>query len=153
MRESFGESTHLTISLILQVEKAPWWYVNLLEPYMVQLVRIDFGQSCCGKFSHLYKIKNKNQRNKSLLLTLGTCNTLVVEIAIFSGRKMVVTFFSGPPFVAVSYKICFAWRSTDLRKKKFNVCVAKFVISQNIHCCKRFAFGFEEKQDKQVPLL
>jgi len=33
---------------LLQVEKAPWWYVNLLEPYMVQLVRIDFGQSCCG---------------------------------------------------------------------------------------------------------
>jgi hypothetical protein len=33
---------------VLQVEKAPWWYVNLLEPYMVQLVRIDFGQSCCG---------------------------------------------------------------------------------------------------------
>ena len=24
-------------------------YVNLLEPYMVQLVRIDFGQSCCAK--------------------------------------------------------------------------------------------------------
>ena len=33
----------------LQVEKSPWWYVNLLEPYMVQLVRIDFGQSCCGE--------------------------------------------------------------------------------------------------------
>ena len=36
---------------LLQVEKAPWWYVNLLEPYMVQLVRIDFGQSCCGRSS------------------------------------------------------------------------------------------------------
>ena len=31
------------------MEKSPWWYVNLLEPYMVQLVRIDFGQSCCAK--------------------------------------------------------------------------------------------------------
>ncbi|XP_076364802.1 sushi, von Willebrand factor type A, EGF and pentraxin domain-containing protein 1-like isoform X2 [Tachypleus tridentatus] len=27
--------------------KTPWWYVNLLEPYMVQLVRVDFGTSCC----------------------------------------------------------------------------------------------------------
>ncbi|XP_008217342.2 uncharacterized protein LOC100121422 [Nasonia vitripennis] len=29
-------------------ESRPWWYVNLLEPYMVQLVRLDFGKSCCG---------------------------------------------------------------------------------------------------------
>jgi hypothetical protein len=26
-------------------ERVPWWYVNLLEPYMVQLVRLDFGKS------------------------------------------------------------------------------------------------------------
>ncbi|KAI1302311.1 Sushi, von Willebrand factor type A, EGF and pentraxin domain-containing protein 1 [Halotydeus destructor] len=31
-----------------EVERAPWWYVNLLEPYLVQLVRIDFGSSCCS---------------------------------------------------------------------------------------------------------
>lgn len=31
------------------VEHNPWWYVNLLEPYLVQIVRIDFGMSCCGK--------------------------------------------------------------------------------------------------------
>jgi len=30
-------------------ERSPWWYVNLLEPYMVQLVRLDFGKSCCSK--------------------------------------------------------------------------------------------------------
>ncbi|XP_032679645.1 uncharacterized protein LOC116848037 isoform X2 [Odontomachus brunneus] len=29
-------------------ERKPWWYVNLLEPYMVQLVRLDFGKPCCG---------------------------------------------------------------------------------------------------------
>nr|XP_022921270.1 uncharacterized protein LOC111429562 [Onthophagus taurus] len=29
-------------------ERTPWWYVNLLEPYMVQLVRLDFGKPCCG---------------------------------------------------------------------------------------------------------
>ncbi|KAF7263969.1 hypothetical protein GWI33_000807 [Rhynchophorus ferrugineus] len=33
---------------LTKVEKAPWWYVNLLEPYMVQLVRLDFGKACCG---------------------------------------------------------------------------------------------------------
>ena len=47
---------------LTEVERAPWWYVNLLEPYMVQLVRIDFGQSCCGKFTlkflHNYKLKS-----------------------------------------------------------------------------------------------
>lgn len=32
-------------------ERRPWWYVNLLEPYMVQLVRLDFGQSCCGEWT------------------------------------------------------------------------------------------------------
>ena len=42
---------------LTEVERAPWWYVNLLEPYMVQLVRIDFGQSCCGKFPHKLIIK------------------------------------------------------------------------------------------------
>lgn len=31
------------------VENNPWWYVNLLEPYLVQIVRIDFGTACCGK--------------------------------------------------------------------------------------------------------
>ncbi len=33
---------------LTQPERAPWWYVNLLEPYMVQLVRLDFGRPCCG---------------------------------------------------------------------------------------------------------
>ncbi|XP_046451387.1 uncharacterized protein LOC124199567 isoform X1 [Daphnia pulex] len=32
---------------LTEVERAPWWYVNLLEPYMVQLVRLDFGKPCC----------------------------------------------------------------------------------------------------------
>lgn len=35
-------------------ERVPWWYVNLLEPYMVQLVRLDFGKSCCGKLLNTY---------------------------------------------------------------------------------------------------
>lgn len=35
-------------------ERIPWWYVNLLEPYMVQLVRLDFGKSCCGKWNRVW---------------------------------------------------------------------------------------------------
>lgn len=30
-----------------EAERSPWFYVNLLEPVLVQLVRIDFGSSCC----------------------------------------------------------------------------------------------------------
>jgi hypothetical protein len=30
---------------LTRAERTPWWYVNLLEPYMVQLVRLDFGKS------------------------------------------------------------------------------------------------------------
>ncbi|GAB6022228.1 Lectin C-type domain [Chamberlinius hualienensis] len=30
-----------------EVERNPWWYVNLLEPYIIQLVRVDFGRPCC----------------------------------------------------------------------------------------------------------
>ena len=44
---------------LTDVERAPWWYVNLLEPYMVQLVRIDFGQSCCGKWLENKVIKGR----------------------------------------------------------------------------------------------
>jgi hypothetical protein len=29
---------------LTRAERVPWWYVNLLEPYMVQLVRLDFGE-------------------------------------------------------------------------------------------------------------
>ena len=49
----------LSTCSLTEVEKQPWWYVNLLEPYMVQLVRIDFGQSCCGELSYLYSTLHK----------------------------------------------------------------------------------------------
>lgn len=41
---------NLDTCTLTRPERAPWWYVNLLEPYMVQLVRLDFGKACCGKF-------------------------------------------------------------------------------------------------------
>ncbi|XP_049885104.1 uncharacterized protein LOC126380042 isoform X2 [Pectinophora gossypiella] len=40
---AFSDTCTLT-----RAERVPWWYVNLLEPYMVQLVRLDFGKPCCG---------------------------------------------------------------------------------------------------------
>lgn len=43
---------------LTEVERAPWWYVNLLEPYMVQLVRLDFGKPCCGKKTYFYPWDN-----------------------------------------------------------------------------------------------
>ena len=47
---------------------SPWWYVNLLEPYMVQLVRLDFGKSCCGKL--LFPV-NLQGDSKGLFITMG----------------------------------------------------------------------------------
>lgn len=41
---------NLDTCTLTRPERSPWWYVNLLEPYMVQLVRLDFGKGCCGKY-------------------------------------------------------------------------------------------------------
>lgn len=58
------------------VEHNPWWYVNLLEPYLVQIVRIDFGTACCGKFSETSLVSLKvNCSNCSSFL--GTHKLLV----------------------------------------------------------------------------
>jgi hypothetical protein len=43
-------------------ERTPWWYVNLLEPYMVQLVRLDFGKACCGKCLNNKYTEKKNKQ-------------------------------------------------------------------------------------------
>uniref|UniRef100_A0A336LKW4 CSON012524 protein n=1 Tax=Culicoides sonorensis TaxID=179676 RepID=A0A336LKW4_CULSO len=43
-------------------ERVPWWYVNLLEPYMVQLVRLDFGKSCCGNKPATIVVRVGNNR-------------------------------------------------------------------------------------------
>ncbi|TGZ54348.1 uncharacterized protein [Temnothorax longispinosus] len=43
-------------------EHKPWWYVNLLEPYMVQLVRLDFGKPCCGEIPGTIVVRVGNNR-------------------------------------------------------------------------------------------
>lgn len=47
-------------------ERTPWWYVNLLEPYMVQLVRLDFGKACCGEYFNLELLCTIVNVNKKL---------------------------------------------------------------------------------------
>lgn len=43
-------------------EPNPWWYVNLLEPYLVQLVRLDFGVECCGDLPATITVRVGNNR-------------------------------------------------------------------------------------------
>lgn len=50
-------------------ERVPWWYVNLLEPYMVQLVRLDFGKSCCGKWNRTCFVWNHHPACKECCRT------------------------------------------------------------------------------------
>ncbi|XP_059055238.1 uncharacterized protein LOC131849228 isoform X2 [Achroia grisella] len=45
---STASSFNADTCTLTKPERVPWWYVNLLEPYMVQLVRLDFGKPCCG---------------------------------------------------------------------------------------------------------
>ncbi|XP_050746201.1 uncharacterized protein LOC108026475 isoform X2 [Drosophila biarmipes] len=47
---------------LTKAERSPWWYVNLLEPYMVQLVRLDFGKSCCGNKPATIVVRVGNNR-------------------------------------------------------------------------------------------
>ncbi|XP_054730248.1 uncharacterized protein LOC129239012 isoform X1 [Anastrepha obliqua] len=47
---------------LTKAERSPWWYVNLLEPYMVQLVRLDFGKSCCGSKPATIVVRVGNNR-------------------------------------------------------------------------------------------
>ncbi|KAK4288839.1 hypothetical protein Pmani_038162 [Petrolisthes manimaculis] len=47
---------------LTSTEAQPWWYVNLLEPYMVQLVRLDFGRSCCGNQPATIVVRVGNNR-------------------------------------------------------------------------------------------
>ncbi|XP_069365099.1 uncharacterized protein [Maniola hyperantus] len=59
-----------------KIERAPWWYVNLLEPYMVQLVRLDFGKPCCG-WKTPAKIEVRVGNNRPDLGTNPICNRFI----------------------------------------------------------------------------
>jgi len=110
----------LSTCSLTEVEKSPWWYVNLLEPYMVQLVRIDFGQSCCAK-GRKATIVVRVGNNRPDLGVNPICNrfTGIIE----EGRPLflpcnppmpgafVSVHFEGPPGVSLS--ICEAFVYTD----------------------------------------
>ena len=61
-------------------ERAPWWYVNLLEPYMVQLVRLDFGKACCGKTSPVTCNFGHSINGRGSLTGNGKPATIVVRV-------------------------------------------------------------------------
>jgi len=110
----------LSTCSLTEVEKSPWWYVNLLEPYMVQLVRIDFGQSCCAKGREA-TIVVRVGNNRPDLGVNPICNRFTG--AIEEGRPLflpcnppmpgafVSVHFEGPPGVSLS--ICEAFVYTD----------------------------------------
>ncbi|TRY61198.1 hypothetical protein TCAL_01485 [Tigriopus californicus] len=112
----FDEST----CSLTDVERAPWWYVNLLEPYMVQLVRIDFGQSCCAKDREA-TIVVRVGNNRPDLGVNPICNRFTGSLE--EGRPLflpcnppmpgafVSVHFEGPPGVSLS--ICEAFVYTD----------------------------------------
>jgi len=110
----------LTTCSLTEVEKSPWWYVNLLEPYMVQLVRIDFGQSCCAKGKEA-TIVVRVGNNRPDLGVNPICNRFTGMLE--EGRPLflpcnppmpgafVSVHFEGPPGVSLS--ICEAFVYTD----------------------------------------
>jgi len=110
----------LSTCSLTEVEKSPWWYVNLLEPYMVQLVRIDFGQSCCAK-GRQATIVVRVGNNRPDLGVNPICNRFTGFIE--EGRPLflpcnppmpgafVSVHFEGPPGVSLS--ICEAFVYTD----------------------------------------
>lgn len=71
-------------------ELRPWWYVNLLEPYMVQLVRLDFGKSCCGKlyihnvFKSLGDLIAKHNFIQDNPKTINNLMRTSVELSLFT---------------------------------------------------------------------
>jgi len=47
---------------LTEADRNNWWYVNLLEPYLVQLVRIDFGLPCCTNRPATVTVRVGNNR-------------------------------------------------------------------------------------------
>ncbi|XP_057333531.1 uncharacterized protein LOC130672805 isoform X1 [Microplitis mediator] len=59
---SSGQVYNPQTCTLTRSEAKPWWYVNLLEPYMVQLVRLDFGKACCDGTSGTIVVRVGNNR-------------------------------------------------------------------------------------------
>ncbi|XP_066975553.1 uncharacterized protein [Macrobrachium rosenbergii] len=116
---STSTSFSLDTCTLTNAERQPWWYVNLLEPYMVQLVRLDFGQSCCGNQPATIVVRVGN--NRPDLGKNPICNRFIGVLE--EGRPLflpcnppmpgafVSVHFEGPPGVQLS--ICEAFVYTD----------------------------------------
>ncbi|KAG8038155.1 hypothetical protein G9C98_006480, partial [Cotesia typhae] len=59
---SSGQVYNPQTCTLTRAEVKPWWYVNLLEPYMVQLVRLDFGKACCDGSAGTIIVRVGNNR-------------------------------------------------------------------------------------------
>lgn len=59
---STRDAFHQLTCTLTNPEPNPWWYVNLLEPYLIQLVRIDFGRGCCGSRPATVTVRVGNSR-------------------------------------------------------------------------------------------
>lgn len=104
-------------------EHKPWWYVNLLEPYMVQLVRLDFGKPCCGDIPGTIVVRVGN--NRPDLGTNPICNEFTGSLEegqplfLPCNPPMPGAFVSvhleipGPSNVLVELSLCEAFVYTD----------------------------------------
>ncbi|XP_040572693.1 CUB and sushi domain-containing protein 3 isoform X2 [Lepeophtheirus salmonis] len=103
-----------------EVERSPWWYVNLLEPYMVQLVRVDFGESCCENDTPATIVIRVGNNRPDLGIN-PVCNRFIGKIE--EGRPLflpcnppmpgafVSLHFESP--IGVSFSICETFVYTD----------------------------------------
>ncbi|CAB4067596.1 unnamed protein product [Lepeophtheirus salmonis] len=84
-----------------EVERSPWWYVNLLEPYMVQLVRVDFGESCCENDTPATIVIRVGNNRPDLGIN-PVCNRFIAFVSLH---------FESP--IGVSFSICETFVYTD----------------------------------------
>ncbi|XP_043211186.1 uncharacterized protein LOC122375741 isoform X3 [Amphibalanus amphitrite] len=96
-----------------QPEATPLWYVNLLEPFMIQLVRIDFGQACC-EHNLPATVVVRVGNNRPDLLTNPICNryTGVIE----EGRPLFLPCNPPMPGAFVSVHL------EGLGQKRLSIC-------------------------------
>ena len=119
-------------------EISPWWYVNLLEPYLVQLVRIDFGDMIGNLPGNEAAHLNSNQiivvRVGNTRPDLGTnslCNTYRGHVE--PGRPLYLPCTRPMAGAFVSVHIENAVNST-LIKRSLSICET-FVYTDYGKCC------------------
>ena len=118
---------------LTEVERSPWWYVNLLEPYMVQLVRLDFGKPCCGTEISFFVV---------VVVIL-----LHHEILIFYVCNEVLFINFGAKFIIISF-----WMTEDGQPATIVVRVGNSRPDMGVNAvCNRFTGFIEEGRPLFLP--